>query len=89
MRRALKRAVFEEPRCNTCGLRMHLGSLQTNLYDPARPPIARFDCECGQAVTMRWYPVLRKVAAGHTEHAAWNVQCGPDPHASHGGTRPW
>lgn len=88
MGRAVKRAVFEEPRCNTCGTRMHLALLDAYIYDPARLPIARFDCECGQAVTMRWYPVFRKVAAAHTEPVRRVSARRSNPHARNGGPRP-
>ena len=55
---------------------------------PARLPIARFACDCGQAVTMRWYPVFRRVAAGPTEPVLRDSARRANPHPGNGGTRP-
>jgi hypothetical protein len=55
---APNQSQFVTPLCMTCGTQMRLTALDTNPYDPERPPIARFACECGEAVTRRWYPAL-------------------------------
>jgi hypothetical protein len=55
--------TFQEPQCTSCKLRMRLAALTRHPYDQARLPIARFDCECGQTITMRWYPVVDRAAA--------------------------
>lgn len=57
MRRPPAQAYFVNPQCITCGMQMRLTALDTNPYDPTRPPIAHFDCDCGEVVTRRWYPV--------------------------------